>query len=159
MKAIICSLFISLFSMAVFTVTAQNKYLLFEFIKMKPSITDTSSVMNYTRNRVETQEKKFKSVLWSSVWQVVNPARNKNQYDYIVATVFKNFNDWLSEYKNRDSKGVFYSITKGRLDSASIHKSDSFDIIYTPIFEVLADAGSLKKQPQLMLIKDIKATH
>jgi hypothetical protein len=141
-----------------FTVTAQNKYLLFEFIKMKPGITDTSSVMHYTRDRVETQEKKFKSVLWSSVWQVVNPARNKNQYDYIVATVFKNFNDWLSEYKNRDSKGVFYSLTKGRLDSASIHKSDSFDIIYTPIFEVLADAGSLKKQPQLMLIKDVKAT-
>jgi hypothetical protein len=158
MKAITCSLFISLFSMAVLTVTAQNKYLLFEFIKMKPGITDTSSVMNYTRNRVETQEKKFKSVLWSSVWQVVNPARNKNQYDYIVATVFKNFNDWLSEYKNSDSKGIFYSMTKGRLDSASIHKSDSFDIIYTPIFEVLADAGSLKKQPQLMLVKDIKAT-
>lgn len=137
---------------------AQNKYLLLEYIKMKPGITDTSSVMHYIHNRIDEQEKKFKSILWSSLWQVANPARVKNQYDYVITTEFKNFTDWLSEYKNKDSKGVFYSITKGRLDSASIHKSDSFDIVYTPIFEVLADAGNLKKQPKLLLIKYVKAT-
>lgn len=125
---------------------------------MKPGITDTASVMNYVRGRIESQEKKFNSVIWSSVWQVTNPARVKNQYDFVITSLFKNFNDWLSEYKNKDSKGIFYSMTKGRLDSASIHKSDSFDIIYTPIFETLADAGSLKKQPQLLLIKYMKAT-
>jgi hypothetical protein len=163
MKAIISSLFAFLFTLAVSAASAQasspnDNYLLLEFIKMKPGITDTAPVMNYLRNRVDTQEKKFHSVLWSTVWQVVNPARNKNQYDFITATVFRNFNDWMAEYKNRDSKGIFYSLTKGRMDSASIHKSDSFDIVFTPIFEVRGNTGSLTKQPQLLLMKYVKAT-
>ncbi|QEC68306.1 hypothetical protein FRZ67_13720 [Panacibacter ginsenosidivorans] len=159
MKALTFFLFIFLFSIAVVTGHAQSsKYLLMEFIKMKPGVTDTSAVMKYARERVNIQEQKFKSVVWSSVWQVANPAHNKNQYDYITATVFRNFNDWLAEYKNSDSKGVFYSLTKGRMDSASIHKSDSFDIIYTPISEVVTEAGALNKQPQLLLVKYVKAT-
>jgi hypothetical protein len=159
MKVFTCSLFISLFSLATVTADAQNsKYLLLEFIKMKPGITDTASVMKYIRNRVDAQEQKFKSIVWCSVWQVANPAHNKNQYDYITTTVFRNFNDWLAEYKNRDNKGVFYSLTKGRMDSASIHKSDSFEIIYTPISEVVTETGALDKQPQLLLVKYIKAT-
>jgi len=158
MKALTCSLLISLFSLPVFTASAQNEYLLMEYIKMKPGITDTAAVMQYIRGRIEMQEQKFNSVLWSCVWQAVNPARNKNQYDYITTTVFKNFNDWLAEYKNSDSKGIFYSITKGRMDSTSIHKSDSFDIIYTPIAELYAETGDFKKQPQLLLAKYIKAT-
>jgi hypothetical protein len=64
----------------------------------------------------------------------------------------------MAEYKNRDAKGVFYSITKGRLDSASIHKSDSFDIVYTPIFEEHGTTGALKKIPKLLLVKYVKAT-
>ena len=159
MKTLIYSLLsVLIFSAVAFIAPAQNtKYLLLEYIKLKPGITDTTPVIENTRKRIQLQKQKDASVLWSSLWEVVGYNPNKNDYQYIVATVFKNFSDWLSEYKNSDSK-VFYSITKGRLDSASIHKSDSFDIIYTPIFEVLADAGSLKKQPQLMLIKDVKAT-
>jgi len=159
MKAIARFLFIPLFAIMASAASAQNdNYLLLEYIKMKPGITDTAPVMRYIRNRVDSQEKKFHSVLWSTVWQVANPARNKNRYDFVTVTVFRNFNDWMAEYKNRDAKGVFYSITKGRLDSASIHKSDSFDIVYTPIYEVHGTTGALNKQPQLLLVKYMKAT-
>ncbi|MBG9376830.1 hypothetical protein I5907_11320 [Panacibacter sp. DH6] len=156
MKLLTCSLLLALVLTTAKT-NAQNEYLLMEFVKMKPGITDTASVMNYIRNRVDVQEQKFKAVIRSTVWQPVNPARNKNQYDYVIVTSFKNFTDWLSEYKNVDSKGVYYSLTKGRLDSTSMRKNDSFDIIYTPIYEMFAETD-MTSAPGLMLVKYVKAT-
>lgn len=155
MKVLILSLLIVLFVSPL--TNAQNEYVLMEFVKMKRGITDTTSVMNYIRSRVDVQEQKFKSVIHSTVWQPVNPARNKNQYDYVIVTSFKSFTDWLSEYKNVDSKGVYYSLTKGRLDSTSMRKNDSFDIIYTPIYEMFAETD-MNATPGLMLIKYVKAT-
>jgi hypothetical protein len=39
----------------------------------------------------------------------------------------------------------YYSISKGRLDTVTNEASDSFEVVSTPIFEMLADAGSPNK--------------
>jgi hypothetical protein len=159
MKTLTYSIFLALiFCTVTLIAPAQNtKYLLLEYIKLEPGITDTMPIIENTRKKIQLQKQKDASVLWSSLWEVVGRNPNKNDYQYIVATVFKNFSDWLSEYKNSDSK-VFYSITKGRLDSVATKKYDSFEIVYTPIFEILEEAGSINKQPQYLLNKYIKAT-
>lgn len=136
--------------------SAQNRYLLLEYIKLKPGITDSSSIIANTRQRLQQQNERDHSVLQSSLWESLS-TKNKG-YDYIVATVFKNFNDYMSQYKNRDSTNVYYSLSKGRLDSASTNTNDSFAIVYTPIFEVLAQTPVKGKQPELLLMKNIKAT-
>ena len=157
MKVLTCAVLLSLLTFTATKAEAQNEYLLMEFVKNKSSFTDTTAVMHYIRGRIDEQEKKFKSVIRSTVWQPVNAARNRHQYDYVIVTSFKNFTDWLSEYKNVDSKGVYYSLTKGRLDSTSMRKNDSFDIIYTPIYEIFAET-QLREEPQLLLMKYVKAT-
>jgi len=139
----------------VLTAPAQNKrYLLLEYIKLKPGITDSSSVIENTRKRLQLQKEKDHSVLQSNLWEDVNPGNEK--YQYVVATVFKNFNDYLAEYKNRDSN-MFFSVSKDRFDSVTTKKSDSFEVVYATIFEILAEAGAAKL-PQFLLSTDIKAT-
>jgi hypothetical protein len=142
MKKIVCYFsFILLFCLTATTTSAQNKYLLLEYMRLKPGLTDSSSIIENTRERLQQQNEKDHSVLQSIVWQSVNP--NNKDYQYVVATIFKNFNDYLSQYKNNDS-GVFYSLSKGRLDTAASSENDSFQIVHTPIFEMLAQVGSLK---------------
>jgi hypothetical protein len=144
--------------MAALTASAQNKkYLLLEYIKLRPGVTDSSSVIEDTRKRLQSQKQKDHSVLQSTLWEIAYPRPKDTDYQYIAATVFKNFNDYLAEYKNSDSK-VFYSISKGRLDSVTTKKRDSFEIVYTPIFEMLAEEGSVNQLPKYLLSKDIKAT-
>jgi hypothetical protein len=140
------------------TAPAQNKrYLLLEYIKVKPGTTGANPVIENTRERIEAQKEKDKSVLGSSVWEVVNSNPNNSKYQYVVASVFNNFNDYLAEYKNRDSN-MFFSVSKDRFDSVSVKKSDSFEVVYAAIFEILAEAGRAKQQPQYLLNTDIKAT-
>lgn len=135
---------------------AQNKkYLLLEYIRMNSGITDSSSFIENIKTRLQQQNQRDHSVISSTVWQTVNP-NNKN-FQYIVASVFKNFNDYMSEYKNRDSSNVYYSLSKGRLDTVNSNASDSFEIVNTPIFEMLADAGNPAQQPQYLMITKIKA--
>jgi hypothetical protein len=156
MKTFLRSLSFSLlFFIEVVTATAQNKYLLLEYVRLKPGITDSSSIIANTRKRLQEQQQKDHSVLQSTLWQSANP--NNKAYQYIVITVFKNFNDYMSAYKNADSSKVFYSMTKGRLDTVTMNKNDSFEIVYTPMFQILADAGSPKKTPQILLNTRIKA--
>jgi len=144
--------------MAVLTVSAQNRrYLLLEYMKTKSGDTGANPVIENTRERIEAQKKKDKSVVGCSLWEVVNPRANKNRYQYIVASIFNNFNDYLAEYKNRDSN-MFFSVSKDRFDSVTIKRSDSFDVVYATIFEILAEAGAAKTQPQYLLNTDIKAT-
>jgi len=145
-----------LFCLAVLSTYAQNqKYLLLEYIKLKPGITDSTPVIENTKKRLQIQKQKDHSVLQSTMWESVNP--NNKEYQYVVATVFKNFNDYLSQYKNSDS-GIYYSLSKGRLDSAEAAKSDSFEIVSNPIFEMLAQTGTPKKQPEYLMNTKIKAT-
>src|SRR5215831_18415418 len=120
-------LFSTIFCLAVNHAKTQNKYLLFEYVRLKPGITDSSSVIASTRKRLQEQQRKDHSVLQSSLWQSANP--NNKAYQYVVVTVFKNFNDYMSAYKNSDSAKVFYSMTKGRLDTMTTEKNDSFQIV------------------------------
>jgi len=156
MKKIACySSFILMFCLGITTASAQNNnYLVLEYMRLKPGITDSSPIIENTRQRLQQQNEKDHSVIQSTVWQSVNP--NNKDYQYVVATIFKNFNDYLSQYKNNDS-GVFYSLSKGRLDTAAASENDSFQIVHTPIFEMLAGAGSPKKQPKYLLNTQIKA--
>jgi hypothetical protein len=143
---------------AALSVTAQNKrYLLLEYIKVKPGITSANPVTENTRERIQQQREKDNTVLTSSLWEVVNSDPNSSKYQYIVASIFSNFNDYLAEYKNRDSN-MFFSVSKDRFDSVSLKKSDSFDVVYAAIFEILAEAGVAKQPPQYVLNTDIKAT-
>lgn len=154
MKTFIRSLSVILIFWAT-AVSAQNKYLLLEYVRLKPGITDSSSIIENIKQRLQEQNKKDHSVLQSTVWQTVNP--NNKDYQYIVATVFKNFNDYMAEYKNKDSSNVYYSMSKGRLDTVTSETTDSFEIVNTPMFEKLAEEGSPKKQPEYLLITKIKA--
>jgi hypothetical protein len=148
-------LLVVIFCFAVLLVSAQNNnYLLLEYIKVKPGVTDSTSVIENTKKRLQIQKQKDHSVLQSTMWESVNP--NNKEYQYVIVTVFKNFNDYLSQYKNSDS-GIYYSLSKGRLDSAAAAKTDSFEIVSTPIFEMLAQAGTPKKQPEYLLNTKIKA--
>jgi len=147
--------FLLMFGMFIRTVSAQNKYLLLEYIRLRPDVTDSSSIIENIQKRLQQQNQKDHSVIQSTIWQTVNP--NNKDFQYIVATVFKNFNDYMSEYKNRDSSNVYYSMSKGRLDTVTNKANDSFEIVSTPIFEMLADAGSPNKQPKYLLITKIKA--
>jgi len=148
-------LFALIFGMFARAASAQNKYLLLEYIRLRSDITDSSSIIENIQKRLQQQNQKDHSVLQSTMWQTVNP--NNKDFQYIVTTVFKNFNDYMSEYKNRDSSDVYYSISKGRLDTVTNEASDSFEVVSTPIFEMLADAGSPNKQPEYLLITKIKA--
>jgi len=129
---------------------------LLEYMKVKPGVS-ANPVIENTRERIQEQKEKDKSVLGSSLWEVVNSNPNNSKYQYIVASVFNNFNDYLAEYKNRDSN-MFFSVSKDRFDSVFIKKSDSFDVVYAAIFEILAEVGAAKQQPQYLLNTDIKAT-
>jgi len=144
--------------MVTLAVAGQNKrYLLLEYIKIKRSTTSANPVIENTRKRIEAQKEKDNTVLTSSLWEVVNSNPNNSKYQFIAATMFSNFNDYLAEYKNRDSN-MFFSVSKDRFDSVAVKKSDSFDIVYAAIFEILAEAGAAKQPPQYALNTDIKAT-
>ncbi len=158
-KILCCSLsLILVLCMVTLSVTGQNKrYLLLEYIKIKPSTTSANPVIENTRERIETQKEKDNTVLTSSLWEVVNANPNNSKYQFIAATMFSNFNDYLAEYKNRDSN-MFFSVSKDRFDSVSVRKSDSFDVVYAAIFEILAEVGVAKQPPQYALNTDIKAT-
>jgi hypothetical protein len=144
--------------MVVLTAPAQNKrYLLLEFMKVKPGTTGAYPIIENTCERIQRQKEKDGSVLGCSMWEIANPNPNKNEYQYIVATVFRNFNDYLAEYKNSDSN-LFFSITKDRFDSVTIKKSDSFEVVYSLIFEILAQAGATEPLPKYLLSTDIKST-
>lgn len=134
---------------------AQNKYLLLEYIRLKPGITDSSSIITNIGRRLQDQNAKDHSVIQSALWQNANTA--SKEYQYVVATLFKNFNDYMGEYKNNNN-GLYYSISKGRIDTVHSRNTDTFDIVYTPIFEQLAETGGSNKQPQLMLCTNIKAS-
>jgi hypothetical protein len=143
--------------MMTLSVAGQNKrYLLLEYIKIKPSTTSANPVIENTRERIEAQKEKDNTVLTSSLWEVVNANPNNSKYQFIAATMFSNFNDYLAEYKNRDSN-MFFSVSKDRFDSVTTKKSDSFEVVYATIFEILAEAGAAKL-PQFLLSTDIKAT-
>jgi hypothetical protein len=144
--------------MVVLTATAQNKrYLLVEYMKLRPGITDSNSVIENTRERIQQQQEKDKSVLSSAIWEVVNYSHTNNEYQYVVTTVFNNFNDYMAEYKNRDSN-MFYSVSKDRFDTVTLNKNDSFKVVYAEIFEILAQTKTSKQLPQFLLNTDIKAT-
>jgi hypothetical protein len=132
-----------------------NKYLILEYVRLKPGITDSSSIIESAKKRLDAQQKKDHSVLQSALWQTVNP--NNKDYQYVVATTFKNFNDYLSQYKNSDSS-VYYSLSQGRLDSTKSQTNDSFDVVHNPIFQIVAQVGTPNKQPQFFLNTKIKAT-
>jgi hypothetical protein len=144
--------------MVTLTAPAQNnRYLLLEYMKVKPGTTTANPVIENTRKRIEAQKEKDNSVLGSSLWEVVNANPNSSKYQYIAVTVFSNFNDYMAEYKNKDSN-MFFSVSKDRFDSVSVKKSDSFEVVYAAIFEILAEAGAAKQQPQYLLNTDIKTT-
>jgi len=144
--------------MVVLTATAQNKrYLLIEYMKLRPGLTDSNSVIENTRERIQRQQGKDKSVLSSTIWQVVNESHSNTEYQYVVTTVFNNFNDYMAEYKNRDSN-MFYSVSKDRFDTVTLNKNDSFKVVYAEIFEIIAQTKTSKQLPQYLLSTDIKAT-
>src|SRR5215831_12183895 len=149
MKKLVRSLSLSLvFCVTILFACAQNKYIVLEYIRLKPGITDSSSIIENIRERLKLQQQRDHSVLQSLLWQSVNP--NNKDYQYVAVTAFKNFNDYLSSYKNNDS-GTYYSLSKGRLDSVASAQNDSFEIVRTPIFEMIAETATPNKQPRFLL--------
>ena len=159
MKPVVRSLsFTLLLFVVALAAGAQNKkYLVIEYMRLRPGITDSNSVIENARERIQRQQGKDKSVLSSTIWQVVNYSHSNTEYQYVVTTVFNNFNDYMAEYKNRDSN-MFYSVSKDRFDTVTLNKNDSFKVVYAEIFEILAQTKTSKQLPQYLLNTDIKAT-
>jgi hypothetical protein len=143
-----------MFCIGALTVSAQNRYLMLEYVKVKSGATGYPFINNACE-RIQEQQSKDGSVLASTVWEVVNPKSN-SPYQYIVASVFNNFNDYMAEYKSADS-ATFFSVSKDRFDSISVKKGDSFEVVYGVMYEILAEAGSPGQMPKYLLSTNIKA--
>jgi hypothetical protein len=154
MKTVTSLIFTMMICTLVLTATAQNRYLMLEYVRVKPGTTGYPFIGNAC-DRIQEQQSKDGSVLASTVWEVVNPKSN-SPYQYIVASVFNNFNDYMAEYKSADSS-TFFSISKDRFDSVSVKKGDSFEVVYGVMYEILAEAGSSRQMPTYLLSTNIKA--
>jgi hypothetical protein len=101
---------------------------------------------------MEVQQEKDSSIIDWSVWAVIVPRKN-NEYKYVVATLFKEFNNYLETYINH---GQLFDTASNFKKQASSQKRQMQDSIHSFIYQVLAHTSLPGHLPKYLLKTEIR---
>lgn len=150
---IVASIFCVCFCCSISYSYAQNKtYLLLEYLKVKPGQKNIDCLIDNACERIRLQTERDNSVIRSSIWKMMDQPDKTDGYEYIVATVFSTFNQYLQAYVN-GSKNAFIAVSD---DSIIMLSKNAIKLNQALIFEVVADTWSKSALPKLLMCTQIR---
>lgn len=150
--------FIVIFCIMLLSAAAQNKsYLVLEYMHVKPGNEGAYLDIENLWKKIHLQRQKDSSIFDWSVWAVVAPSNMNAEYQYVVATVYRRFSDYLEPYKNIDTKKIFTGISEDSLNHMFAKTGDVRDLLRSSVFEIIYSEGLSGHLPQYVLYSQMKS--
>jgi hypothetical protein len=151
---------IIIFCMMLLSAAAQNKaYLVLEYMHVKAGNEGAYLNIENIWRKIHLQRQKDSTILDWSVWAIVAPSNMNAEYQYVVATVYGRFSDYLEPYKNIDIKKIFPGISDDSLNHMFAKTGEVRDLLRSSVFEIIFDEGlNGGHLPQYVLSTEMKAT-
>lgn len=151
MKPILSNIaFTAGFCISVVAASAQDTtYLLLEYTKVKAGTTMAYPDIEKLYKKIQVQRERDSSILDWTVWAVVSP-RQDNEYEYVVATLYNKFNDYLGTY--------FYNneLSKDSVTNTYIRQQRVTDSVQPFLYQILAKTGMPPHLPKYLVKTEIR---
>src|SRR5438045_6956666 len=122
----------------VLQVTAQQKaYLVLEYMHVKPGNDAAYYGTENLWRKIHMQRQKDSTILDWSVWVVVAPFNMNAEYQYVVATVYRRFSDYLEPYRNLDVKKIFSDVPEDSVNRMFAKTGETRDFLRSSVFEIM----------------------
>lgn len=133
-------------------VSQEKPFMVLEYMHVKPGNDHAyMEVENFWRTIHIAQQKKGNILDWS-VWEVVAPYNMDAPYQYVVATVYAHFSDYLHPFKGTTRQQVFPNASEDSLQRMFSMTDTTRDLIRQDIFKVKSDINSGKGAKYAMAV-------
>lgn len=136
----------------------KNAYLVLEYMKVKPGNEDKYLSVEKDWKKIHLQRLKDSTISHWSVWQVVAPYNMNADYQYVVATIYPRFSDYLEPFKNIEVSKIFTGITEDSVGRIFTKTGEARDMLSASVYEILAETGFPDHTPKYLLATTMKAT-
>src|SRR5581483_9863958 len=136
--------------LSVLAVPAQDTtYLLLEYTKVKAGTTMAYPDLEKLYKKIQVQRERDNSIVDWNVWAVLSP-RHDNEYEYVVATLYNKFNDYLGSYFYDDQ------LTKDSVTNTYMRQARNADSVQPFLYQILAKTGMPRHLPKYLVKTEIR---